>query len=253
MTLLWCAYCQEFQGEKPPFDHLAVSHGICEKCRTKVKQLQPSDLEGIQRLNEVMSELWSAGSEGRFEAAAPIIEKAKQAGLQPIEILIGAVSPLLQKVGELWSEGRITVTEEHRYTAFAERVLTLIETQMPHEDRTDALFLSTDGNFHSLGPRIIALWCASKGIAAKSVYPAVPKEEVPGIVEKLHPQVLGLSISMPEQIPAVEKIVEAVRALPNPPRIVLGVYAVKQGRVPEIPGTTQLLDGRELIRQLKGA
>ena len=54
------------------------------------------------------------------------------------------------------------------------------------------------------------------------------------------PKLLGISIALPEQVPAVIETTEAVRAIPEcqSVTIALGGYAVSQGLVPPIPGTS---------------
>ncbi len=44
--LKWCTYCQEFQGEVPPFDTLASTHGICQNCVPHAEHLTSRELLG---------------------------------------------------------------------------------------------------------------------------------------------------------------------------------------------------------------
>jgi len=51
--------------------------------------------------------------------------------MRAIDLLIGIIAPLLYQIGEDWKHGAVTVAQEHRFTAFCEKVLELIGEVAP--------------------------------------------------------------------------------------------------------------------------
>jgi hypothetical protein len=66
----------------------------------------------------------------------------------------------------------------------------------------------------------------------------------PALLREYTPKFLGISVSLPSQIPRIILTLEAIRAaeLPNSPEVLLSGFAVKQGLVPAIPGATRIKD-----------
>ncbi len=260
MTIRWCAYCQEFLGETAPFESLDLSHGMCVICARKGLDLSRADLTRAKLLSEIQEDLRTAGKhEASNEEVIRLIQKATEAGVKPIDILMGFVTQLLRFIGKKWELGEVSVAEEHRYTIFCERILGHIEAALAQgvspapASRVKILVLNAPGNFHTLGTRISAVWLNSHGISAKAIYPRLPPGEVPNLLREYSPKFLGISISLPDQAPAVEEILTAIRGsnLPSSPQVILGGFAVKQSLVPAIPGTTQAGELREILDFLR--
>ncbi len=252
MTIRWCAYCQHFLGEAAPFETFTVSHGLCGKCAEVGLDISDADLEKAKRLQRIQEQLWNSGKAESVLSAAELIDDALAAGVRPIDLIMGFISPLLYRIGELWAAGEITVAEEHRYTAFCESILVLIEAkslllldQNAVAPGTEVLLINADGNIHSLGIRVLALWFQSHSIRARTIYPGLPVAEIAKVVGEFKPSMLGISISLPEQLPFVREAlaaIEANRGLNTMPQVVVGGYAVKKGMISPIPGVRLVND-----------
>jgi methanogenic corrinoid protein MtbC1 len=256
MTIRWCAYCQEFLGEIAPFETFELTHGMCERCAVKGMNLSPHDLKHSREMLEIQKQLLAAGhGEGSPAEATRLIQMAVSAGVRPIDILMGFVTPLLRHIGKKWELGEATVAEEHRYTNFCEQILTQIEAQFTGTVKPEGvkiLILNAPENYHTLGVRISAVWLNSHGISAKAIFPGLPPAEVPALLREYKPKYLGISVSLPSQIPGIILTLEAIRTaeLPNSPEVILSGFAVKQGLVPAIPGATRIKDLGSILAKI---
>src|ERR1700722_4926401 len=124
--LRWCAYCQEFQGEIAPLDIFTTTHGLCTACMAKGMDRLDSEIGNSHRLREIQGLLYEAGKAGDMAAAPGIVHRALSAGLRPVDILVGLITPLLYLIGVEWESHLITVADEHRFTSFCERVFELV-------------------------------------------------------------------------------------------------------------------------------
>ncbi len=250
--LSWCAYCQEFQGDLLPFDTLAVTHGICEACAETALTLTDRELHHARALQRIQAGLSDEGQQNDLSAAARVLDEAMAAQIRAVDVLLGIVAPMLCQIGEDWRRAVVTVAQEHRFAAFCQEVVTLVESRL-HADAdakrvaagpVEALLMNAPGNRHTLGIHVLRLWLLAKGLHGRVLAPSPRAEEVAALVQDLQPRLLLISMAMAEHAPVAQVIVERIRALPGPSRtrIIAGGNAVKQGQVASIPGVELVPD-----------
>lgn len=250
--LIWCSYCQQFLGEQPPFEQLAISHGICAACEPSALTLTKSALAHARRLRDIQSQLGEAGRRGDLQAAEQIIENAGKANVRGVDILVGVIAPLLYRIGEDWQCDNLTVAQEHRFTRFCEAIYQSVASNiartMPAGPTPDGhvgtLLINAPGNRHTLAVRMLALWLERKGIRALPIVGPLTTEDLIALIDRIRPNTVLVSMALAEQAPGVIAIAARIAALPDDrrPRIIVGGYAVKLGLVAEIPGAVLMSD-----------
>lgn len=258
--ILWCAYCQHFVGEKPPYDNFEITHGICPSCGAREVELTDADVMRARRLGALHSRLMEYGRAGDALSASALIDDARAEGIEPVDVVVGLLAPALQQLGDAWEHGKATIVDEHRFTAFAESLVAIVTEHYESpptgpDGRVSVLLVNADGNAHSLGVRIVRLWLQSRGVSSVAIYPGTPARELVTLALAVRPATLGISIALPEQAGALGEIVERVQAIPELSglRIVLGGNAVKRGLVPAVPGTTLMRDFQDLLEPISMA
>lgn len=251
----WCAYCQRFIGEKPPYDSFEISHGVCRSCNAKGLDLSDADVEQARWIAGLHAQLVDQGRTGDARTASALIDAAVEAGVKPVDILMGLLSPALHQLGAAWERGEISVADEHRFSAFAESLVELVAARTaPGAPANDVpypvVLVNAEGNAHTLGVRIASLWLRSRGVAALAIYPGTPAPDLVALVKALRPATLGISISIADQAPRAARVVEQLRAVPRLAgmRIVVGGNAVKRGLV-TVPDGAILATDLETLRQ----
>lgn len=249
--LSWCSYCQQFQGEVPPFEQLNITHGLCTNCGIRGIDLSKSELEHAHKLRDIQRQLMEAGSVEDFGAAERIVDLAIADHVRPVDILFGLVAPSLYLIGEEWRRGSITVCQEHRFTSFCEKVYELVSEKVMSEiarplrnRRIEALLINADGNNHTLAIRIIALWLKSRGVEALALYRSPTPSDLINLLKQMQPRLLLISIALAEQCSSVIRLTELLESISieNKPKIIIGGYAVKSGMLAPIAGTTLISD-----------
>ncbi len=242
--LRWCAYCQEFQGEIAPLDTFTTTHGVCPACQAKGMSQLDAEIGNAHRLREIQGLLYQAGKAGDMTAAPGIVHRALTAGLRPVDILPGLITPLLYLIGVEWETHLITVADEHRFTTFCERVFELVVPQVKAVDasipgtRNALVFLMiARGNSHNLGIRILSLWLHSKGISSSILHPPPTPETLFQLATETRPQAILISVAMEKQKVYVDTIAQKMETLRHPPpTLIIGGYAIKHHLIPPIPG-----------------
>lgn len=159
------------------------------------------------------------------------------------------------RVGELWEQQRISVAVEHLATAITERMLSLVQGQVfsgPSRDRTIIIACVAD-DYHQLGGRMIADLCELLGWRGRFLG---ANRSLPGLlqlIEECRPDLLGLSLSIYFNLPALLEALAAVtRQYPDLP-ILVGGQAFRWGAKDALqpyPGVSYIASLDELEQRL---
>lgn len=238
--------------EVAPYDDFSVTHGLCASCESTHQNLFADDVvDRANVLRKLFHALFDAGRHEDFEAAARIVENAIAANCRPVDILLGMISPMLYEIGEEWKRGALSVEAEHRFTAFSEKVVELIQaridtaTAAPTPTRAALLFLmNAPGNRHDLAVRILSIWLKGRGAKVRIVEDDIDQDRLMRSIAAEHPQYLLISMALAEQRDRVVEIARAVQELPQDirPKTIVGGYPVKAGLISSIPGAEIMLD-----------
>jgi len=195
--LRWCAYCQGFQGETAPLDVFATTHGICADCMAKGMRQLNNEIPNSHRLRAIQGRIYEAGKTGDAHAAAAVVQFAVGAGLRPIDILVGLITPLLYRIGNDWETGQITIAEQQKFSRFCELVYELVHplvisarSKTHPRSRASVFLFNVPGNDHNLGIRILSLWLESKGIESREFHPPPNAEELVALVAESSPSAI---------------------------------------------------------------
>jgi methanogenic corrinoid protein MtbC1 len=244
----WCAYCQQYQGETPPFESMEVSHGMCEKCAPIGLDWTPEQENRIKHLADLNRRFWKAGSTGRVDQLEELANEGIREGIRPIDLLFGLAGPSLVNVGRLWESNSLTVAEEHRFTRSCETFIELISARIrgtaPQSPASGGILLtSVYGNEHDLGVRFALLGLAGMGLKAETLLPAVPPKELVERVLAGGHTIVGISVALAIQLRILRATLEAFAAEPAfHGKIIVCGRAVNDGAfsAAELPNATLL-------------
>lgn len=217
-----------------------LTHGVCEACEKIVETYVPEPSKIVAR--DLFAELTRAGRTFDLTRCEGFVQLALKAGLRSSEILIGLLHPALGNIGQQWERGEISVGDEHRFTAFASRVLQLVPfPDTPMTTGRPIVLVVTEGNQHDLGVQMLQRVARERGHSCVAIHPGVPDREVVHLAHELEPSMLGLSVSMATAIPAAVRLYEQLRNEGRGVcRVVLGGNAFRRP-YPKLPEHVQVL------------
>ena len=204
----WCSYCQSLLGEVAPLTSFGITHGVCARCAARL-DADESLVEQNQSVIEFYRALFDAASAGDQDTCALMVQQAREAGFSGAELLVGLVQPALGKIGELWEIGKVSVADEHRFSAWCGRMLAMLDSPTPIPGPLDLLIVQARGNRHELGPRMVAQALAEHGIRVQ-VASALTVHDLLQLSRELQPAWIGFSCALPEH---VESALEATSQL----------------------------------------
>lgn len=238
----------------PPHESYDVTHGICEACLGRGVAQDLRGLTEARRVGEFFSRLRAEARKGYSTTSTATLEEADALGVRPLELLVGFLQPGLDEIGRAWERGEVTVATEHRFSEMVEALATTVLHRAREQEKPNAhpefLLVNADGNFHTVGLRVVEAFLLSRGRSVQALIPGLPTREVLALVRSLRPRTLGLSLSLPGQLDQVRELATALANLPAElkPQLVVGGSAIRAGlQVDPALGARVCLEVRELL------
>lgn len=200
-------------------DDFASPAAALEHCLQFVKQLDP------ERLKRALEEAEVALSKPRF-----------------IEQLI---APLMQKIGEMWRDGRLRVVHEHMATAVTRSFLGNVRSAYEVPETAPGLIVTTPvGQLHELGALMASATASAEGWRVIYLGPNLPAEEVAAAARQNQARAVALSIVYPADDPRLEPDLQKLRRhLPDEAAVLIGGRAAPSYRaLAEMPGVQLIKD-----------
>ncbi len=159
-------------------------------------------------------------------------------GADLIAFELHVLQPALYAIGEKWQANQVSVAQEHMATAIAQSVMTagLLRSPPAVTNCRRALLSCVEGNGHSLGARMLADAFQLAGWDVQYLGASVPTVALVRHVGLWKPDLVGLSVSFPQQLRVAKEIVAQFRETFGSarPATIIGGLAIN--RLPELVG-----------------
>lgn len=140
------------------------------------------------------------------------------------DVLDQVIGPLLFTIGSLWHQGLLRPANEHLASATIRRVLVWMTEQAAPESGAPVIVLATPlSQVHELGAMLAATTAAGNGWRVVYLGANLPADELARAVKHARADAIALSIVYPENDPAIDGELRALRAaIPADIPIVVG-------------------------------
>lgn len=88
----WCAYCQRFMGESPPYGDYGLTHDVCDDCLPLFESDNDHGFERITELERFHDALREAGETEGLDQAMALIEETRSLGVRPSDLLVELIA-----------------------------------------------------------------------------------------------------------------------------------------------------------------
>jgi methanogenic corrinoid protein MtbC1/DNA-binding XRE family transcriptional regulator len=165
------------------------------------------------------------GDAARAEA---LVAEARAAGWSTPRIYLELLAPAQVEIGARWRAGRLSVADEHLATQITlSQMEHLRESLAPAPARgLRAVVACVEGEPHAVGARMLADFLAMDGWAVDYLGPGTPSRDLADFVARRRPDVVALSVTQAERLPALAEAAAALRRLAPAPRIIAGGAAL---------------------------
>ncbi|HEX3053606.1 MAG TPA: B12-binding domain-containing protein, partial [Aggregatilineaceae bacterium] len=122
--------------------------------------------------------------------------------------------PSLYEVGRLWEVGQVSIAQEHLATAITQSALASIyaRVDLPTSTEQNAIIACLSGNYHEIGPRMLADFMQMAGFNTRFLGADTPEDSLMSMISSIKPDVIGLPATTQEQVQSVQTAIERLRA-----------------------------------------
>jgi len=178
---------------------------------------------------------------GNQREALSVINSCMDHGRSLVEVEMHVIQPALYQIGEKWQTNQVTVAQEHMATAIVQSVMTigLLRSPPPALINKRILLACVSGNDHAIGLRMVADAFLLDGWDVQYLGANVPTPALVAQAVEWKPDLIGLSVSFPQQMPAVKAIIRQLgtRFGSARPAVIIGGLAINQfNRLAEMAG-----------------
>jgi methanogenic corrinoid protein MtbC1 len=192
---------------------------------TKHNLYSPHALDGSSDISDLCARFLAAQLRGdRREALRIVLEEGVERGLDVPALHLGVIAPAQRVIGELWQTNRIGFAEEHQATAIAHLALARLYPHLPRRRPIpcEAVVACVEGEQHDLGAKMVADFLETEGVTVHYLGATVPVPVLVEAVRQRRAQLVALSVTIGENLPAAEVAVAAVRAASPDTHIAVG-------------------------------
>lgn len=158
------------------------------------------------------------------KAAMALIDNALKSGIDLQEIFVEILQEVMYEVGNLWHQGKMTIDQEHYCTSVTQTVLAqfypVIFAARRNQHRLLACCVGSE--LHEMGIRMLADLFEYNGWDSIYLGASVPQEAILHAVQENRPDLIALSVTMPEHLPLCFEIVAAIRVKYGAIKIAVG-------------------------------
>ena len=158
-----------------------------------------------------------------------VVESALGSGATPAEVLTRMLSPALRSIGERWAGGELSIADEHRASAVAQRLIARMGPQFARRGRRRATVVlgSAPGDRHSLPTAILSDLLRGEGLEVVDLGADCPADSFADAARAVGgPCAVGVCVTAPEVLEHTAELVAELRRAGVQCPIVVGGGAV---------------------------
>ena len=188
--------------------------------------------------------------------ARSVVAQAVDGGTPIADVYLDVLEPALVRVGELWAAGELNVAYEHYATAITQSVLGELGWRMrvPPTSGRLAVVACTPGEQHCVGGQMVTHFVEAEGWEAFWLGASTPTEDMIALVDAERPDVVALSTTTADRIPAAIELLAGLRRLDPAPFVIVGGRAwrgIATEQVAEFGADLHLDDAPSLLALLR--
>lgn len=257
------AYISEAAEKTVSEDKVSYLQELITCAQRSIKEQVPAtgeeaDRKGIEYVPEVspweneIREYMEALFSKDMRRALQLVQKFTERGIPAATVYVDILAESMRRVGELWHTAKITVDAEHYCTSVTQMAMAQMYPVLFSEKRKNRTILCAcpGTELHEIGARMVADLFENDGWNGIFLGAAVPQDAMLEAIRTDKPDLVALSVTMPQHLLTCADIVKAIRKEFPDIRIAVGGGAFRstQGLWKKWPVDIYTEDARELLR-----
>lgn len=164
--------------------------------------------------------------QGQKEPIIPLLEKLlAEANLEPLTIINEGIIPPLEKIGELFAQGKVFLPQLMLAGDAVKTAFSYLQTHFPAaagENKGTIVIGTVKGDVHDIGKNIVKALLENHGYKVIDLGKNVPAEAFLEAAQKEKTQIIGLSALMTTTMVEMEKIIIEIKKAKLPVQVMVG-------------------------------
>lgn len=142
-----------------------------------------------------------------------LIQQWSSQGVPISDIYVDILAESMRRIGELWHTAQITVDAEHYCTSVTQMAMAQMYPMLFASERKDRTLLCAcpGAELHEMGARMVADLFENDGWDSIYLGAAVPEDAMLAAVRENKPDLVALSVTMPQHLIACRSLVQALK------------------------------------------
>ena len=173
----------------------------------------------------LLRERYAAALLGGDDAeAARVVGDALNRDIAPAAIYLEILGPGLAALGDAWTRGDVNIAHEHLATSVTLDQVARVREAVRRRDAAgaSALVAAVEGERHSVATRMIAELFHIEGWDVAHLGENMPAADLAALAEERRVDLVALSLSQPERLPAARRAVAMLKELETAPVVFVG-------------------------------
>lgn len=180
-----------------------------------------------ERSEQVREDYLAAILEPDPARAREVVRAAVRGGLGIEAAYAEVLGPAMVDIGRRWQTGEITVAHEHLATEVSGSLIAELSAGIERAPATGrlAVVCCSPEELHCLGGQMLTGLLEAAGWEVLFLGTTLPLEDLVALADDEAADVIALSTTMPHHLPHVAEAIRALRALDEPPLVIVGGQA----------------------------
>ena len=193
-------------------DDIPVEFRDDPKINSFLLENTPKDRKSREEiLKKLQVQLFSSMTEGDLKESIRIYESfVNKSRIE--EFYEKILNPTMEKIGNMWADGRLSIATEHISSNIAQSLIKIISENHKRStlDKGKVIITTPVGEEHCLSCNMIESFLLSKGFTTFNLSPSTPANSLVEFIKTIHPTAILISITLDDNIKAGQRLTKKI-------------------------------------------
>lgn len=214
-------------------EDIPVEYRDNPKVLSVLASFNPTDIKKREdATKKSKQQLYKKLTEGNIEECVKIYQEYTKI-FNSADFFDRILKQVMYDVGEDWENNKISIATEHVASNVAQTLVKIIMDSVSGSGNKKKILICVPiGEEHHLGCDVLETYLSIKGFKIYNMGTSIPTESIISFIESNKPDIVFLSITLPDNIAAGQRLVKKIKEESNIP-ILVGGYAMDGEKVPK--------------------
>ena len=217
-------------------DDIPVEYRDNPKVLSVLASYNPKDIKKReQSTKKSKQQLYKKLTEGNIEECVKIYQDYTKI-FNPADFFDKILKQVMYDIGEDWANNTISIATEHVASNIAQTLVKIImDSVSGSANKKKILICVPVGEEHHLGCDVLETYLSIRGFKVYNMGTSMPTESIISFIDNNKPDIIFVSITLPDNILAGQRMVRKINEEFNIP-ILIGGYAMQSEKIPKFNG-----------------